>query len=149
MELRSLVSPSALGTIVDDFLTALATKIYGLTIDVVDFAASGSNVFNPVTTGIEGNVYGSGAGGTVAVPSYYNFIARSSGGRRLRMAVFGAVIAGADYRFIAGEDADLDAALAVLVAAGSSLKCIDGLTPVWKTYINAGFNSYWQRAVRP
>lgn len=149
MEIRSTSSPSAIGVIVDALLTALGAAIFGLTIDVVEFAASGSNVFNPVTTGIEGNVYGSGSGTTVNVPSYFNFIGRTSGGRRVRLAVFGAAIAGGDYRFIAGELAVIDAARAVLVSAGGAIMGIDGLTPVWKSYVNAGFNAYWQRAVRP
>jgi hypothetical protein len=149
MELRSALSPGAVGVIVDDLMTAITTMIYTWTIDSVEFAASGSNIFNPVTSGIEGNSYGSGAGSQIAAGAYYNFIARSSGGRRLRMAVFGANVLGDDYRFVAGESADLTAGRDLLVAAGSGLMCIDGLTPVWKSYINAGFNAYWQRAVRP
>jgi len=149
MELRSLLSPGALGVIVNDLFSALSPKLNTLTLDVVEFAASGSNIFNPVSTGVEGNSYGSGTSGPTSVPAYYNFIGRSSGGRRIRMAVFGATVAGGDFRFQAGEDADITAARDVLAAAGAGLMCIDGLTPLWKSYINAGSNAYWQRAVRP
>lgn len=149
MELRSVASPSAIGTLVDAFLTALSSILHAMVIDLVEFAASGSDIFNPVTSGIEGNTYGIGAGTTDQVPIFFNFIARSSGGRRLRMAIFGGTSLGTDFRFIAGELGPIDAAIAVLVAAGSQLMAIDGLTPVWKTYANAGFNAHWQRALRP
>lgn len=149
-EIRTnVVSPSALGTLVDAYYTALNTKIYGTTITEVQFASTGSNVFNPVTTGIEGNVYSSGSGIPGEVPYYFDFIGRSTGGRRMRFAQFGAKALGSDYRYIAGEDSDLDNALAVIVGAGSAWVAIDGIKPTMKTYINAGVNAYWQRKVRP
>jgi hypothetical protein len=149
MEIRSLISPGALGTLVDSLLTQLGTDIFAMVVDFVEFAASGSNVFNSVTTGIEGFTYGSGAGTTIQIPNYVHFIGRTTGGRRVRLTVFGIIGLGTDYRFIAGEDALIDAAISVLVASGGNILGIDGLTPVWKSYANAGTNAHWQKAVRP
>lgn len=149
VEIRSGASPSAVGTIVDDLLTAIDGALQALVIDEVQFAANGSDVFNAVTTGIEGNPYGTGGGITSQAANYYNFIGRSSGGRRVRLALFGANSQAGDYRFVAGENSALDAARAVLVAAAGDILAIDGLTPTWKTYINAGVNAHWQRALRP
>lgn len=148
LELRSGSSPSAVGTFVDDLLTALGTKIYQITIGVVSFAPSGSNIFNPVTSGIEGNTYGSGAGALRDVPKYFDFVGRSTGGRRVRFAVFGAGIDGSDYRVYGSEDTNIADALLVVDGFKTNLQAIDGLQPVWKPYVNMGFNSYWQRAVR-
>jgi hypothetical protein len=147
-QLRSTESPAALGTLMDEFLTALGPKLYALTIGQVTHAVPTSNIFNPVVTGIEGNVYGSGGGVITNVPFYYDFIARSSGGRRLRLAIFGATNLGLNYRLTALEDTDVDAALAVLVGAGGDLKCIDNFEPIWKPYVNVGVNVHWQKAIR-
>lgn len=149
MEVRSSSSPAAVGTFLQNFFTTQGAVSFASVIDSVDFAVSGSNVFNPVTTGAEGHTWGSGAGNTTSIPYFINYIGRSTGGRRLRMAVFGHAGAPIDYRYVAGENATVDNTIAVLVAAGGLLTCIDGITPVWKTYANVGFNAYWQRNVRP
>lgn len=148
-EIRSHDSPSFIGTFVQDFLTMLDALCFASVIDSVDFAADGSNVFNAVTTGAEAFTWGSGAGTIQEIPQYINFIGRTSGGRRVRLAVFGLGVSAVDYRFVATENADVDNARGVLVAAGGLLRGIDDLTPIWKTYANTGFNAYWQKAVRP
>jgi len=149
LEIRSGASPGAVGVIVDQFFTALSAISFLKTIDEVQFAASGSNVFNAVTSGIEGNTYGVGAGSITDVPVYIDFVGRSSGGRRVRLASFGHGSVGVDYRYLAGESIPVDAAVSVLQSAGGSLLAIDGLTPIWKAYANGGYNAYWQRAIRP
>lgn len=149
MELRSHDSPSFIGSFVQAFLTAGDALFFASVIDSVDFAADGSNVFNAVTTGAEAFTWGSGAGTVEQIPLYINFIGRTSGGRRVRLAVFGLGVSAVDYRFLATENADVDAMRAELVTAGGLLRGIDDLTPVWKTYANTGFNAYWQKAVRP
>jgi len=144
------ISPSAVGAYITSYYTAITTKLHALVIDQVQYAPSGSNIFNGVTTGVEGDTYGSGA---PAVPGenayYFDFVGRSTGGRRMRFAQFGAIALGGDYRFIAGEDAALDAALVVIATPADAWLAIDGIKPVMKSYINAGVNSYWQRALRP
>ena len=149
MDLRSAGSPGNIGTIVHDLLTALAADLFAMTVDRVQFAVSGSGIFNDVVAGIEGNADGSGAFSVEETPNYVNFIARSSGGRRLRLAIFGIKTLGANYRFTAGENTGVDAAIARLISAAPFLLCIDGLQPIWKSYANAGRNVFWQKAVRP
>lgn len=149
MDIRSADSPVAFGLNVDDLLNALSGMLLATVIDEVQFAASGSNVFNAVTTGIEGLTYGTGAGTPNLRAAYVNFVGRSSGGRRVRLAVFGVNNVTDDYRFISGESAFIDNALLALNATANHFICIDGLAPIWKNYANSGFNAYWQRAVRP
>lgn len=148
-ELRSHLSPAAIGVDIDLFLTALQARLHQLTVNTIDFAASGSNVFNPVVTGIEGQVYSTGTAIQQEAPNYLDFIGRSTGGRRTRITIFGVSGLGSDFRWAAGEDSAVDAAIAVLVAAGGDLRCIDDIQPVWKPYANAGVNAYWQKATRP
>jgi hypothetical protein len=133
----------------DVFWTAIEAKLYACTIDDVQFAASGSNIFNSVTMPFVGEVYGSGSGTTGEIPYFLSFIGRSSDGRRLRVYFYGSKTLGGDYRYVSGEDADVDATIAALVAAGGDLETIGGLTPIWKSYANAGASAYWQRNVRP
>jgi len=149
MDIRSSDSPASFGLNVDDLLTALGSAILALVIDEVQFSPSGMTVFNAVTSGIEGNTYGSGAGAILNKATYINFVGRSTGGRRVRLAVFGASAVGTDCRYVAGEDARIDDAIAALQVSANHFEAIDGLKPVWKSYANAGFNAYWQRAMRP
>lgn len=148
-QLRSTASPAAVGFVVDNFLNALSTAIFQVVIDNVDFAAIGSNVFNPVVTGIEGNIYSAGIPAGENRAWALNFIGRTSGGRRVRLMLFGPTLLTTDYRYIAGEAGFIDAGRASLVAAGGQILGIDGLTPVWKTYVNTLANAYWQKELRP
>lgn len=142
------VSPSALGASVDFFLDALSPSLNAITIDTVEYAASGSNIFNIVASGIEGNTYGSGAGTGSAIPNEINFIGRSTGGKRVRLMVFGNKSDALNYRFAPGENAAVDAAIAVLQATPATFLAIDNVKPVWYNYANAGVNAHWQKAVR-
>lgn len=87
-------------------------------------------------------------------PAYFNFIGRSSGGRRVRLGIMGAGWApipstlsyAEDYRVDGSENADMQAIIDWLNQA--NFRAIDGLTVTWKPYVNVGYNAYWQRAVR-
>lgn len=149
MDIRSADSPSAFGLNVDDLLNAINSLLLPLVIDEVQFSASGVTVFNTVTSGIEGNTYGSGTPALLNKTTYINFIGRSTGGRRVRLAVFGVADVATDFRFQPGENASVDNAITALNVSANHFICIDGLAPVWKSYANAGFNAYWQRNIRP
>lgn len=142
-------SPSSLGSEVDAFLTQLIPMLNLVTIDLVEYAAGGSNIFNPVASGIESNTYGSGAGTGSAAANYINFIGRSTGGRRVRLMVFGLKVDANDYRFLPGENAYVDAAISQLKTPPNVFLAIDNIKPVWYTYANAGVNAHWQKALRP
>jgi hypothetical protein len=147
-QVRSHVSPSAIGTFLDAFLTALADALYGLIVQTVEFAADGSDIFLPVATGIEGNVYSVGSPTVTEVPHFYGFIGRSAAGRKWHLDVFGARTLGIDYRLNAGENADVDAAIAVLQGAGATLVGIDDAVVTVYGYANCGANAHFQRKVR-
>jgi hypothetical protein len=148
-QVRGTSSPASLGSQFDVLMTALSPILYATTIDKVEFAASGSNIFNIVTSGIEGNTYGSGAGSVAVKPYFYGFIGRSTGGYRVRFDIFGATILGLDYRFQPGEDVNIDAAVLVPQASASDWLAVDGVKPTWYSYVNGGVNAYYQRKNRP
>jgi hypothetical protein len=119
-----------------------------LTVNTVRFAAAGSNVSNPVTTGFEGTSYGSGAGTVDSVPAFVNFIGRSSGGRRVRLAVFGYKNAFSTFRLHSTEDTHIADCITDLNGLANGALAIDGIKPTWYPYANVGFSAYWIRAVR-
>lgn len=147
-QVRSASSPSAIGDYVGAFLGALEDSIYELIVSTVEFAADNSNVFLPVTTGVEGQTFGSGENVVLQAPQFYGFIGRTSGGRKWHLDVFGAGLMFANFRVEPGEDARLTAAVTALGDPSGSLIGIDGLPVTVYTYVNAGINSYWQRAIR-
>lgn len=145
-----VVSPSALGTALDAYYTAINDQLYTVTIDEVQYAGSGSDIFFAVSSGIEGNNYGGGTPAVAGENAYFlNFSGRTSGGRRMRFYQYGPKGLGGDYRFVAGENADLDAGVAAIVGTPNMWLGIDGVKPAMKSYINAGVNAYWQRNLRP
>lgn len=148
-QIRATISPSDLGTLVGSFLTALSGAIRTLTVSTVEFAASGTDIFLPVTSGIEGGVYGAGTGDPVNAPNFLGFVGRSASGRRWHMDVFGAVQLGEDYRFNPGEDSDIDAGVAILQGAHPDILGIDNTPVTVYSYVNVGVNAHWQRALRP
>ena len=148
-QIRSAASPLVVGTLVDNFLTSLGSASFIKTMGTVEWAASGSNVFNPITVGIEGNTYGAGIPAGENRAYAFNFIGRTTGGRRVRLMVFGPTVLTTDYRYIPGEGSLVDAARGQLVSAGSVILGIDGLVPVWKSYVNTLVPTYWQKELRP
>lgn len=148
-QIRANASPVAVGSLVDVWLTALSPALFLVTLNLVSFAADGTDIFLPVTTGIEGNTYGTGdESDDVQRAWYINFIGRSAGGRRWRLAMFGIRELSADFRFLPAENADVADAITALQGASPDLLAIDGLAVTVYNYANAGVNAHWQRAIR-
>jgi hypothetical protein len=141
-------SPSGFGTWFDGLMTILDPIWSELSINRVDFAASGSDIFNPVTSGIEGNVYGSGTPAGLLHPQFLAFQGRTSGGHKTRLSLYGVGVEENDYRFNTGDVAEVDAAVTYMQTTSPYAKGIDGITPTWYSYANTGFNAYWQRKER-
>jgi hypothetical protein len=149
VQVRTGASPAAISGFMNAYFTAFAGSIFGITLDNVEFAAVGSDIFNLITSGLEGNTYGVGAGSVEDIPRAYTFIGRSPGGKRVRMVQFGAKNVSSNYRVTSGEQVDIDAVLALLQGLPTHLLAIDGLVPVWKSYANVKEYDHWVEAVRP
>lgn len=142
-QIRSLSSPASIGAHINAFFTALNPILFPVVVTNVEFAAAGSDVYNLVTTGAEGSAFGAGVPNVSVQALAYNFIGRTSGGRRVRRAVFGANAFGDNFRFAPGESIAIDAAISQLQSAGTLILGIDGITPIWKTYANAKYFDHW------
>jgi len=145
---NAATSPSLFGSLMDGFFSSIATILYPLTVNTVRFQAIGTNVSNPVITGIEGNLYGTGVPTTDNVPIALNFVGRSTGGRRVRLMVFGFSGGFSGYRLTTGESNPILVATTVLNGEANAFLAIDGVAPVWYPYANVLANAYWQRQVR-
>jgi hypothetical protein len=149
MQVRWGGSPSALSAAFTGILGGLTSLYAASVVDLVEFAAAGSNIFNSVVSGLEAFAWGSGPGNPLTASQYINFIGRSTGGRRVRLAIFGTTTEANDFRFGVGESVAIDNTVAVLNDPGQPFQAIDGLHPIWKGYANAGQNAYWQKELRP
>jgi len=147
-QVRSHASPSAIGALIDGFLTELADACYGIIISTVEFAADGSDIFLPVTTGIEGNVYSTGSPANDQRPWFYGFQGRSAAGKKWHLDIFGARSLGSNYRVTGGEIPEVDAAILALQSFGTNLVGIDDAEVTVYNYANAGVNAHFQRALR-
>ena len=147
MEVRATgaESPSTFGTHLDAVLTALAPLLFQVNIVQVSVAVAGSTIFNPVTTGIESNTYGTGAGNAYNIPFSFSFVGRTSGGRRSRFVVYGANLLDNTYRVDDTEEPDVGTVATLINSYTNAWIGIDGLKPVWKSYANMSVNAYWQR----
>lgn len=141
-------APTAIGTAVDAFLTALDPNLWGMVVlDAIRYPVN-VNISTPSILGIEGNTYGAGSPSTEQEPDYIDFVGRSIAGRRVRVTVFGPTDLGGNYRVSIGEFASIAAALTALTSDADVFWAIDGTVPNWKSYANTGVNSYWQKQQR-
>ncbi len=133
---------------VEDLFAALDPVLWELTFTKGEVAADGSDIFVPIATAIPAAVYGSGDPAGLLVPQFIAFQGRSSGGRKVRLSVYGIKPEENDYRFQSGDNSDVDAAVAVLQGSTNYYFSIDDIKPTWYDYANTGFNAYWQRNLR-
>jgi len=147
-QIRSEDSPATVGNVVDQFLTAFGTGVYATTLIGAEFAADNSDIFNPVVTGFEGNTYGTGAAPTQEVPWAFTFVGRTPGGRRCRLALFGAKSLFTNYRATPAEAAFIADALDVLTSNTGIIMGIDANDVIWKPYANIQVNDHWLKEVR-
>jgi len=87
--------------------------------------------------------------------THLTFLARSTGGSKTSIKVFGVQltmddptdIAGqANFRIEAGESAGVDAA--ILVLQGSPFRAVDNTALSWKNYVDVKVNDFWLKQVR-
>jgi hypothetical protein len=142
------VTNASVSTAFDDLLTALTTELYAITILGLDFAVSGSNIFNAATwTGAAS--YGSGVPSLEQATRNISFIGRTTNGRKARMFLYGfKQNFNNNMRVDTTENAALATCLAHLATYNLYFLGIDGLKPVYKNYVNVGYNDHWTKQVR-
>jgi hypothetical protein len=150
MEVRAAasVSPATFSSIMDSFLTQLASELSQITIVGGRFRAAGTTFSSPVVLTITGNSYGVGGQTQDSLPIALNFVGRSPGGRRVRLMVFGYKGTFSAYRVNTSESTAVTNAVSTLNNTVNCFQAIDGLDPVWYPYANVLVNAYWQRKTR-
>lgn len=145
----SPISPTTFQTFLISFWDALDAVLLSATITGVGFIADGSTIENPVVMGtFVGSSYGSGTGSNIQGTGFLDFVGRSSGGKRIRVATFSPNLVDESFRLHIDENTHIATAHVVLSTNTVDLVAIDGIAPVWKPYANWGYNAHWQRARR-
>jgi hypothetical protein len=110
-------------------------------------ALQNSNVTNPTDwTTVTGT---GGSGSTDKKPRFGSFVGRDAQGHRTKLTFFGIVYSDdPDYRVYASTEAMVQAAVDDLNSLTAAPGSIVGSKPVWKEYLNLGYNAYWQRQAR-
>lgn len=115
----------------------------------LEFAVQGSNVRNTVAwTGAP--TYGLGTEvGTDGRARTFSAVGRSTDGRKSKLFIFGAkTFSEGDYRVDIGEGTAVANLITHLNSASGVYLSISGLQPVWKGYVNIGFNDHWIKQYR-
>ena len=112
---------------------------------------SGSVISSPVT--LDPNAGASAAAfDQTDYPVFYSLVGRSIEGTRVRYFIFGIPgdVTQGDYRYTSGESPGLMAILAAFqtAAAVGDLVTAQGSPPTFNSYVNAGYNAYYQRQRR-
>lgn len=141
-------SVSGASGVIGDFLTAHNAVIAEITTVGLEYAVSGSDIFNPVTWFGEAT-YGTGTLAAVDRPYTYSYSGRSAGGHKVKVFLFANNVHGtASWRIPSSTGNFVEAALAALIEDGAFFRAIDGLVPVWNQYTNQGANDHWMRLAR-
>lgn len=134
---------------VEAFLNAIAPILVASTITGVRRAELGSDVTLPITSAIQGDTFGAGAGDISSSARQISFTGRSPGGRKARVSMFGLNFAPTDYRFSGGENGAARDAWESLGTDADVFIGIDGLSPVlWHQYANVGLNDHYVKEAR-
>lgn len=128
---------SALMTFYDDLVVES-------TITGVEFAAEGSDIFNPrAGSTVVGDTFGTTAANLTSNAVAATLIGRSEDGRRSRLSIFGWFGAVSEYRLTVAENTDLGVLIAFLNAGTTPLISIGGIGVVYKQYIDIKANDHW------
>jgi len=139
----------AIETVIGAFLVAVGGLVGAAEITAVRGQAAGSNISLPFPiSSLVGTTFGVGTTNNETVPFFLNFVGRSTGGRRVSLALFGKSGSLSDYRLTSSEETEIAAAVAILNGSEGTFLAIDDLPAIWYPYANVGVNAYWQRKQR-
>ena len=129
--------------------SSLDSQLFTTVIDGMRVSDAGTNFSLPATYSGD-TTFGSGTPTNDRTAQYVDFVGRSVGGRRVRVAVFGFATptTNGDFRATPGEIPAIGSALTAISGSSDLWIAIDGNPVVWQNYANTGYNAYWQRAIR-
>jgi hypothetical protein len=143
-------SAAAAGVVLKDYLEAMDTDLYLITILGARTAVSGSNVTNPASWP-GAATYGAGAITLPNVPRQVMFEGRDSSGHRWRLSQFATLVnTPNNYRISVEDDAQIAAAVDVLAAAfiAHDICSINRLSVTMKGYASFNYNNHFEAKAR-
>lgn len=144
-----LTSPSAMQDFLINVWEAMSPILLLTTINSVGYIPNGSTIENAVAMpSFVGQSYGSGAGTPIQSTGFVDFVGRTTGGRRVRVAFWAPNFVDESFRVTSAEHSEIGDVLVLLNDNAPDLVGIDGIGVVWKPYANWGYNAHWQRAKR-
>lgn len=144
-------TPATVIAAINTFLNQLKASMWTTWSAVgLDYAPAFSSVTTPQTfSTIVGTSAGAGATDHQRDPIFITFLGRTAGGRRARLTFFGSAFTpDQNYRIDTGQAANMTSCIAILNGDTSGLCAIDGNKPLWKVYLDTGYNAYHQRKAR-
>jgi hypothetical protein len=135
---------------VHNFLTTQEGKLYLITILGARFSGPGSNVSSPtIWTGSAD--YGTGEMPAERAPFEGCFLGRTSGGRRMRLFLYGLTWAvPGTFRIASAGGNEVETGLDAIMTGQDDgvFWAIDNLRPTMYTYMDVQYNSYWEEQAR-
>lgn len=136
-----------------NLLSALGAGTFrsGWRVEGVRFQAAGTDFSLPLTLSANLQAF-VGTGGSPGYLARFEaveetFQGRSTtSGRRVDISLYRA-LSDANTNFRTGMPVAVQTALSVASGSGDFV-CVDGTLPIWYTYINSNYNSYWEARVR-
>lgn len=131
------------------FVTGAGTQVYASALVGLRASNDGSNITYPLANTFP-TTWGSGSASGNESANYYDFVGRSADGRRVRVALFGAVNVSVNdlFRITGVGSAPWSDMLAALTDNPDVFCTISEQTPVWHNYVNTGINAYWRNTIR-
>lgn len=142
------ITAAAASSLFVSVLTAISADLWSLTVTGMTFAPAGSDIFNPVTfTGT--TAFGLGSPSLEESIRSLSVVGRTTGGRKVKFLLFGFKGNKTDnMRITPAENANVGNMLGQIAAASSQFFAIDGLKPIYASYVNVDYNDHWQRFIR-
>lgn len=153
----TVTDPTALTAKIALFLADIQASLWSdWAVEGAEFALADTDLFLPTTAPASPT----GAGDISARRNTdkafsVSFIARSTGGNKGRMFLYGTSMVtgvrdtvGNDFRLTSAESADVSAAIVRLNETSPALVCNDDNTAIWYEYVNMKYNDRWLRRLR-
>lgn len=134
--------------VVAAILSAIGNRFAASTIVKVEFSTNGENTRFLVDSDRLGDSFGTGSPTPAQDATELTFTGKSTGGRRVRLGIFGWMSDTGDFRQTSDEDSEVAAVVNLLNDAGNVPVGIDNFSAIWHSYANIKPNDHWVKKSR-
>jgi len=148
MRVSSGILASSASSAYASLLAAMAPTCWNITVQGLEFAELGSDVFNPRSYDGAPS-FGLGTGGAEQSIRAASLVGRTTGGRKVRVFVYGYKLEeGGNARTTTTENGDIASVVTLMNTFTEHFLAIDGLIPTWRNYVNLDHNDHWVAQIR-